>query len=161
MPLDTLSALAGLGGIEQRLISLEYELHLTEYRLKKYLIERDLAWLDRVSTAMSLICRLLAEVIPTPSQRHHREVPMEIPGGLPMPDLDPRAIMLEEYHAHTPEKFELLEGHLFDTAAYPDARRRLLGLLLVNVGLLDAVRLAPEEGWREALRQVYGSSGRG
>ena len=84
---------------------------------------------------------------------------MEIPGGLPLPDLEPRAITMGEYHAHTPEKFELLGGYLFDTAAYPEARRRLLGLLLVNVGLLDAVRLAPEEGWREALRRVYGSSG--
>jgi len=160
MPVNDFSAWSGLAGIEQRLISLEYELHLTEYRVRRDLLERDSAWLDRVTTAMSLICRLLAEAIPTVPQRRHHEVPVEIPGGLPIPNLEPRAITLEEYHAQTPEKFELLEGHLFDTAAYPDSRRRLLGLLLVNVGLLDAVRLAPEEGWREALRRVYGSSGR-
>jgi len=159
MPVNDVSAWSGLGGIEQRLISLEYELHLVEYRLRVDLLERDRAWRDRITTAMSLICRLVAAAIPTPPQRHHREVPMEIPGGLPIPDLEPRAITLEEYHAHTPEKFELLEGYLFDTAAYPDARRRLLGLLLVNVGLLDAVRLAPEGGWREALQRVYGSGG--
>jgi hypothetical protein len=153
---NALSALPGLGGIEQRLISLEYDIHLTEYRLRRDLLERDRACLDRVTSAMSLICRLLAEAMPTLPQRHHREVPMEIPGGLPIPDLDPRAITLAEYHALTPEKFELLEGYLFDTAAYPDARRRLLGLLLVNVGLLDVLRLAPEGGWREALRRVYG-----
>ena len=79
---------------------------------------------------------------------------MEMPGGLPIPDLAPRAITVEEYRAHTPEKFELVEGYLFDTAAHPDARRRLLALLLVNVGLLDAVRLVPAEGWREALRRA-------
>jgi len=50
----------------------------------------------------------------------------------------------------------LLGGYLFDAADHPDARRRLLRLLLVNVGLLEAVRLVPEERWREALRRVYG-----
>lgn len=159
MPVNPFSALAGLGGIEQRLISLEYDLHLTEYRLRMDLLERDRAWRDRAATAMSLICRLLAEAIPTLPQHHHREVTMETSGGLPIPHLEARAITLAEYHAHTPEKFELLGGYLFDTAAHPDARRRLLGLLLVNVGLLDAVKLAPEEGWREALRRVHGSNG--
>ena len=110
MPVNDFSAWSGLAGIEQRLISLEYELHLTEYRVRRDLLERDLGWLDRVSTAMSLICRLLAEAIPTPSDRRHHEVPMEMPGGLPIPDLEPRAITVEEYRAHTPEKFELLEG---------------------------------------------------
>jgi hypothetical protein len=29
-------------------------------------------------------------------------------------------------------------------------------LLLVNEGLLKAMRLAPPDGWRATLRQVYG-----
>jgi hypothetical protein len=49
-----------------------------------------------------------------------------------------------------------LEGYLFRPGDDPDARRRLLSLLLVNVGLLEAVTLAPEERWREALQRVYG-----
>ncbi len=81
----------------------------------------------------------------------------EISRELPIPNLEARPITLEQYHAHTPEKFELWEGYLFHTADDPDARRRLLGLLLVNVGLLEAVRLVPEERWREALERVYGS----
>jgi len=32
----------------------------------------------------------------------------------------------------------------------------LLRLLLVNTGLLEAVKLVPEERWREALELVYG-----
>ncbi|HEY3279467.1 MAG TPA: hypothetical protein VGJ83_03070 [Gemmatimonadales bacterium] len=43
--------------------------------------------------------------------------------GLPIADLAPSAITLGEYHAHTPEKFELLEGYLFDTAAARPAAR--------------------------------------
>lgn len=80
---------------------------------------------------------------------------MQVPHQLPIPDLEARAINVEQFQAYTPEKFELLEGYLFDTHEHPESRRRLLDLLLVNVGLLDAVRLAPEERWREALRQVY------
>lgn len=159
MTVHDFAAASGLGGMEKRLISLEYQLHDVEYRIRMDLLKRDHAWLERVTTAMSLVCRMVAAVISPPAQRRHREHPMENPGALPIPDLEPRAIGLEQYHAHTPEKFELLEGYLFDTAEYPEVRRQLLGLLLVNVGLLDAVRLAPEERWREALQRVYGSAG--
>ena len=145
--------------VEERLISLEYRLHDTEHRIRVDLITRDHAWLDRIATAMSLICRMIAELIPSSPQRRHRERAVDISLGLPVPELEPRAIGLEEYRAHSPEKFELLKGYLFDTAEYPEARRRLLGLLLVNVGLLDAVRLAPEERWREALQRTYGPGG--
>jgi hypothetical protein len=79
----------------------------------------------------------------------------ETRGALPIPGLKPHPITMEDYHDHTPEKFELWEGYLFQTAEYPEARRQLLGLLLVNVGLLEAVRLVPEERWREALDRVY------
>lgn len=80
---------------------------------------------------------------------------MSAPEQLPIPELEARAIDVEEFRAFTPEKFELLEGYLFDTRQYAESRQRLLRLLLVNVGLLDAVRLAPEERWREALHRVY------
>jgi hypothetical protein len=75
---------------------------------------------------------------------------------LPTPDLAPRPITLDEYHAHTPEKFEVWDGYLFDDRDHPDARRQLLALLLVNLGLLEAVALAPEARWREALNRVCG-----
>ncbi len=74
---------------------------------------------------------------------------------LPLPELEAQAIDVEEFRAYTPEKFELLDGYLFDTRQHTESRRRLLHLLLVNVGLLEAVRLAPEERWREALQRVY------
>lgn len=74
----------------------------------------------------------------------------------PVPDLARRRINIHEYHAFTPEKLELIEGYLVHGPDYPDERRDLLMLLLVNQGLIEAVRLAPAERWREALRQVYG-----
>ena len=80
---------------------------------------------------------------------------MRAPDQFLIPDLEARAIDVDEFRAYTPEKFELLEGYLFDTHEHPQSRRRLLNLLLVNVGLLDAVRLATEERWQEALRRVY------
>lgn len=80
---------------------------------------------------------------------------MRAPDQLPIPDLEARAIDVEQFRAYTPEKFELLDGYLFDTHEHAESRRRLLQLLLVNVGLLDAVRLAPEQRWREALELVY------
>ena len=80
---------------------------------------------------------------------------MAPPDQLLIPDLEARAVNVDEFRAHTPEKFELLDGYLFDTRQHAESRRRLLCLLLVNVGLLDAVRLAPEGRWREALHRVY------
>jgi len=80
---------------------------------------------------------------------------MSAPDQLPLPELEARAIDVEQFRAYTPEKFELLDGYLFDTGQHTESRRRLLRLLLVNVGLFEAVRLAPEERWREALQRVY------
>jgi hypothetical protein len=74
----------------------------------------------------------------------------------PVPDLEPRPLTFEQYEALTPEKLELCEGYLIAPPDYPEERRNLLSLLLVNEGLLQAVRLAPPEQWRAALRQVYG-----
>lgn len=144
------------------LTSLEYQLHETEYRLRRDLLERDAAWRERMTSAMSLIARMLAEGFsrarPNPRPQHEKTVSKD-PGELPTPGLEPRAITLEEFHAHTPEKVELLGGFLFGPADDLDARRRLLNLLLVNVGLLEAVKLGPEERWREALERAYGSAG--
>ena len=80
----------------------------------------------------------------------------EAPVERPVPDLEPRRITMEQYEALTPEKLELFQGYLIDPPNYPAERRNLLSLLLVNEGLLQAVRLAPLEVWRAALRQVYG-----
>lgn len=82
---------------------------------------------------------------------------MRTPSQLPIPDLEGRPINVEDFRANTPEKLELLDGYLFDTPEHAESRRQFLGLLLVNVGLLEAVRLVPEERWREALRRVYRS----
>lgn len=82
--------------------------------------------------------------------------PNETRVELPPPDLEPRPITMDQYYAYAPEKFELLEGYLFLPADYPELRRQLLKLLLVNVGLLEVVRSAPEARWREALKRGYG-----
>jgi hypothetical protein len=74
----------------------------------------------------------------------------------PIPGLARQPITVYELEAFAPEKMELLEGYLFDGPDYPEQRRNLLTLLLVNEGLIEAVRLAPAEQWRVALRQVYG-----
>ena len=73
-----------------------------------------------------------------------------------MPDIDPRPINVDLYEAFTPEKLELIQGYLIDGPDYRDERIDLLMLLLVNEGLAEAVRLAPEDSWREALNRVYG-----
>jgi hypothetical protein len=83
----------------------------------------------------------------------------DIPVERPVPDLESRPITLDQYHALTPEKLELIEGYLVgppDWRYSSEKRRNLLLLLLVNEGLLEAVRLAPPELWRAALGQVYG-----
>jgi len=72
----------------------------------------------------------------------------------PIPDLQPRPITMDQYHNFTPEKLELIEGYLIWSDAF-DERLDLLSLLLVNEGLAEAVRLAPAELWRAALREVY------
>lgn len=107
---------------------------------------------------MLLLARMIAEVAP-PRAGSHPGHSMDQPGGFPIPDLTARPINVEEYHEHAPEKFELLAGYLFSGPADPEPRHRLLALLLVNVGLVEAVRLAPEALWREALRSVYGTGG--
>jgi hypothetical protein len=75
---------------------------------------------------------------------------------LPVPDLEPRPITADEYMAHTPEKLELWSGYLIHPPEDHEARRALLALLMTNLGLLDAVRLAPRRRWIEALARAYG-----
>ena len=102
-------------------------------------LKRNLAWLELGRKAMLLISRMILETIPS-RQRQRGGSAKPTPEGLPVPDLEPRAVDVAEFHANTPEKFELIGGYLFDVAEQPDSRRRLLGLLLVNVGVLEAVR---------------------
>lgn len=61
-----------------------------------------------------------------------------------------------QYRSYAPEKFELWDGYLFSGPEYPEDRHGLLRLLLVNVGLLEAVKLVPEQRWQESLGRVYG-----
>lgn len=85
----------------------------------------------------------------------------EASSQLPIPDLEPKRITVDEYHEYGPEKLELLDGYLFDIGGPSEIRRRVLALLLLNMGLLEAVTLAPERRWREAIERVYGSPSRG
>ncbi len=80
----------------------------------------------------------------------------EANAGLPEPDLEPQPITFAQYQALTPEKLELLSGYLIAPGDSADERRQLLALLLVNVGLIEAVKLAPEARWREALDRAHG-----
>ena len=74
---------------------------------------------------------------------------------LPEPGLEPSRLTHDEFVTFTPEHFELIQGHLFDQPRTMEWRRKLLALLLKDVGLVEAVRLAPEERWREALGRAY------
>ena len=61
-------------------------------------------------------------------------------GGEALPRLD-----------RAPEKFEMIDGKLF----WSDGERlAVLGLLLENLGMKAALRLAPLERWRVALDEV-------
>lgn len=83
--------------------------------------------------------------------------PPDSPVSTLVPALEARRINRDEYHEYAPEKFELLDGYLFLPGDDPEPRLKLLRLLLVNVGLREAVRLAPAQLWREALVRVYGA----
>lgn len=48
----------------------------------------------------------------------------------------------------TPEHFEVFDGKMLFT---DEDRLNLLGVVLEQVGIDDALRLAPKELWREAL----------
>jgi hypothetical protein len=65
-----------------------------------------------------------------------------------------RAWSIEEVQQRynlTPEKIELIEGKLFWTE---EDRIQMLGLLLENVGIDQAIRLGKREVWREALAEL-------
>ena len=51
-----------------------------------------------------------------------------------------------------PEKMELIEGKLFWGQRY---RLGMLAAMLEQVGLVEAVKLAPKELWEEALRRTH------
>ena len=69
-------------------------------------------------------------------------------------DLQGRRWTVDEWHARgeaLPEKFELIDGRLFWS---PEERLALLAALPENVGLVEAVRLAPKERWLAALERA-------
>jgi hypothetical protein len=51
-----------------------------------------------------------------------------------------------------PEKMELIDGKLFWSERH---RLGMLSAMLEQVGLVEAVKLAPKELWLEALRQAH------
>lgn len=59
----------------------------------------------------------------------------------------------DELETVLPEKMELIEGKLFWSERH---RLGMLGAMLEQVGLAEAVKLAPKELWEEALRRAYG-----
>lgn len=75
---------------------------------------------------------------------------------MPKPDLEPQPIAYRDFLELVPEKFEWMDGYLFDSPYSHQERRRLLAILLVNEGLIRTVQLASRERWLEALKQVYG-----
>lgn len=69
-------------------------------------------------------------------------------------DLEGRRWTVDEWHARgeaLPEKFELIDGRMFWSQ---EERLALLAALLENVGLIEAVRLAPRERWLAALERA-------
>jgi hypothetical protein len=63
-----------------------------------------------------------------------------------------RVTRFDELATVLPEKMELIEGKLFWSERH---RLGMLGAMLEQVGLVDAVKLAPKELWLEALRRAY------
>lgn len=81
-----------------------------------------------------------------------------------LPEVDPpwdirlegRRWTVDLYHARgdaLPEKMELIDGRLFWSQR---ERLGMLAALLENVGLAEAVRLAPRDRWLEALDRARG-----
>lgn len=69
---------------------------------------------------------------------------------------EPAPIDVELFVRFVPRKLELVEGYLIDRPDRPKARLGLLALLLRNVGLKEALALAPREVWEQAMRDVWG-----
>jgi hypothetical protein len=65
------------------------------------------------------------------------------PQGSPRPGLEPRRPTPEEFSACTPEKLELIDGHVL-------GEENLLLLLLTSMGLRRAAELVGLKLWRSA-----------
>lgn len=63
--------------------------------------------------------------------------------GRLLPALDPRRPTVEEFSAYTPEKLELIDGHV-------PGEEDLLLLLLTSIGLRRAARVVGPKLWRSA-----------
>jgi hypothetical protein len=78
---------------------------------------------------------------------------------IPMPGLEPKIFNADQFMMLRPRKIELIHGWVIGPPPYYDeVRHDLLLMLLANWGLKEAVRLAPPEAWRAALREVYGDA---
>ncbi|HEX3046720.1 MAG TPA: hypothetical protein VHY08_18340 [Bacillota bacterium] len=65
-----------------------------------------------------------------------------------LPELKPQLIDAEMFDDYTPEKLELFDGVLLGDI---EEAKKLLLLLLFNIGLEEAVKLAPKELWEQAI----------
>lgn len=74
-------------------------------------------------------------------------LPTGEPEGRLRPGPAPRRPTVDEFHRHTPEKLELIDGHI-------PGEEDLLLLLLTSVGLRRAARLVGPKVWRSAAAPV-------
>lgn len=68
-----------------------------------------------------------------------------------IPDLKPQAVTCDLYYDYTPEKFELIDGVVFGDE---EELKKLLLLLMYNIGLEETVKLAPKTLWKEAINTL-------
>jgi hypothetical protein len=112
----------------------EYVLRFTEGRVTKVRRSRDRRRFRLDTWAPEALSREAAPAAATGDS--------QASGGL-TPGLLPRRPTVEEYCSHTPEKLELIDGHI-------PGEERLLLLLLTGMGLRRAAELVGLKLWRSA-----------
>jgi hypothetical protein len=65
-----------------------------------------------------------------------------------IPDIKPQLVNIEMYDDYTPEKLELLDGIILGDI---EEAKKLLLLLLFNIGLEETIKLAPKKLWEQVI----------
>ncbi len=74
--------------------------------------------------------------------------------SMPQPELESKKITLEQYHAYSPEKIELIDG-LYGFCYYKEEIIKGFYLaMLTNMGLKKAIRYLPLSSWLEAIQTI-------